>query len=85
MLYVNQNLHEYKCDKRIKKYLLNYVKVTISTYFLSLFVGRPYAPYKPVWFDQTKEDDSDVVRHIYKGTYWEAKEKQNWSECPDIF
>lgn len=47
--------------------------------------GRPYQPYKPLWFEQTKEDDSDVVHHVYKGTYWEAKEKQDWSQCPDIF
>ncbi|XP_023029945.1 oxysterol binding protein isoform X2 [Leptinotarsa decemlineata] len=47
--------------------------------------GRPYQPYQPIWFEQTKEDDSDVVHHTYKGTYWEAKEKQNWSDCPNIF
>ncbi|KAG5881709.1 hypothetical protein JTB14_006566 [Gonioctena quinquepunctata] len=47
--------------------------------------GRPYQPYKPLWFEQTQEDGSDVIHHIYKGTYWEAKEKQDWSECPDIF
>ncbi|KAJ8953651.1 hypothetical protein NQ314_007258, partial [Rhamnusium bicolor] len=47
--------------------------------------GRPYQPYKPVWFEQTKEDDSDVIHHVYKGTYWDAKDKQEWSECPDIF
>lgn len=22
---------------------------------------------------------------VYKGGYWEAKEKQDWSTCPDIF
>uniref|UniRef100_V5G398 Oxysterol-binding protein 1 n=1 Tax=Anoplophora glabripennis TaxID=217634 RepID=V5G398_ANOGL len=46
---------------------------------------RPYQPYRPLWFEQTKEDDSDVVHHVYKGTYWEAKEKQDWSQCPDIY
>lgn len=49
------------------------------------FIGRPYIPYTPLWFQQIKEDDSDVVRHIYKGTYWGAKDKQDWSGCPDIF
>nr|CAH7728422.1 unnamed protein product [Callosobruchus chinensis] len=47
--------------------------------------GRPYDPYKPIWFEQTKEDNSDVVHHVYKGTYWNCKEKQDWSMCPDIF
>ena len=23
--------------------------------------------------------------HAYKGGYWEAKQKQDWSMCPDIF
>lgn len=22
---------------------------------------------------------------VYKGGYWEAKEKQDWSTCPNIF
>lgn len=47
--------------------------------------GRPYTPYEPVWFERRKEDDSDTIFHVYKNTYWQAKEKQDWSECPDIF
>ncbi|CAG9833261.1 unnamed protein product [Diabrotica balteata] len=47
--------------------------------------GRPYPPYKPLWFEQMREDDSDVIHHVYKGTYWECKTKQDWSQCPDIF
>lgn len=47
--------------------------------------GRPYTPYKPLWFEQKTEAGSDVITHIYKGNYWKCKEEQNWSECPDIF
>ncbi|KAF7287694.1 oxysterol binding protein isoform X2 [Rhynchophorus ferrugineus] len=47
--------------------------------------GRPYTPYKPIWFEQKTEEGSDVITHIYKGNYWKCKEEQNWSECPDIF
>ncbi|XP_072392952.1 oxysterol-binding protein 1 isoform X1 [Diabrotica undecimpunctata] len=47
--------------------------------------GRPYPPYKPLWFEQMREDDSDVIHHVYRGTYWECKTKQDWSQCPDIF
>lgn len=47
--------------------------------------GRPYPPYEPVWFTKRKEDDSDVITHVYKGTYWRCKEKKDWSVCPDIF
>lgn len=47
--------------------------------------GRPYPPYEPIWFVRHKEDDSDTITHVYKGTYWQAKEKQEWGACPDIF
>lgn len=47
--------------------------------------GRPYPPYEPIWFTKQKENDSDSITHVYKGTYWQAKETQNWAGCPDIF
>lgn len=47
--------------------------------------GRPYPPYEPLWFDKRKEDDSDVISHVYKGNYWRCKEKNDWTQCPDIF
>lgn len=50
-----------------------------------ILLGRPYTPYQPVWFVQIKEEDSDVISHVYNEGYWEAKEKQDWSRCPDIF
>lgn len=47
--------------------------------------GRLYEDYKPVWFEKVYDEMSDLEIHVYKGGYWEAKEKQDWSICPDIF
>lgn len=47
--------------------------------------GRPYPAYEPIWFDKRKEEDSETITHVYKGTYWQAKEKQEWVGSPDIF
>ncbi|CAB3985242.1 Hypothetical predicted protein [Paramuricea clavata] len=47
--------------------------------------GRVYEDYKPVWFEKVYDEMSDLEIHVYKGGYWEAKEKQDWSICPDIF
>ncbi|CAN8246912.1 unnamed protein product [Cochlearia groenlandica] len=37
--------------------------------------------WKPRWF--TKEKGSEAYR--YKGGYWEAREREEWIDCPDIF
>lgn len=47
--------------------------------------GRPYPPYEPVWFNKQQEEGTDNLVHVFKGTYWDAKAKQEWSKCPDIF
>ncbi|XP_053689431.1 oxysterol-binding protein 1 isoform X2 [Sabethes cyaneus] len=47
--------------------------------------GRPYPPYEPIWFGKQKEEGTDNLVHVYKGTYWDCKAKQEWSKCPDIF
>lgn len=47
--------------------------------------GRPYPPYEPVWFYKEKEENTENFVHVYKGEYWECKNKQDWSKCPDIF
>lgn len=52
------------------------------------FEGRAYPPYEPVWFRQIKDEDSegfDHLMHVAKGTYWEAKRKGDWNQCPEIF
>uniref|UniRef100_A0A8C7EB67 Oxysterol-binding protein n=1 Tax=Nothoprocta perdicaria TaxID=30464 RepID=A0A8C7EB67_NOTPE len=45
----------------------------------------PCDPYKPLWFERKKDPVTQELTHIYKGGYWESKEKQDWSLCPDIF
>uniref|UniRef100_A0A7M4F1V4 Oxysterol-binding protein n=2 Tax=Crocodylus porosus TaxID=8502 RepID=A0A7M4F1V4_CROPO len=47
--------------------------------------GTLYDPYKPLWFERKKDPDTKEIAHVYKGGYWESKEKQDWSMCPDIF
>lgn len=47
--------------------------------------GRPYPPYEPLWFSKEREEDSDVITHVYRGNYWTSKERNDWAQCPDIF
>ncbi|XP_055670530.1 oxysterol-binding protein 1 [Falco peregrinus] len=47
--------------------------------------GPPHDPYKPLWFERKKDPVTQELAHVYKGGYWESKEKQDWSLCPDIF
>ena len=48
--------------------------------------GHVCETYKPTWFEYTEDELSpDVGIYVYKGGYWEAKVKQDWSHCPDIY
>lgn len=47
--------------------------------------GRPVEVYKPVWFEYTEDEHSDGGIYVYKGGYWEAKEKQDWALCPKLY
>ncbi|CAB3359184.1 Hypothetical predicted protein [Cloeon dipterum] len=47
--------------------------------------SRPYPGYEPVWFKQETEKSTGVVGYMYQGNYWESKEKQDWSMCPNIY
>ncbi|XP_067355458.1 oxysterol-binding protein 1 isoform X2 [Channa argus] len=40
---------------------------------------------QPLWFEKIDDPISGETMHIYKGGYWEAKEKGSWDICPDIF
>lgn len=33
---------------------------------------------------KTIEDGCVEPSWVYKGTYWDAREKQSWENCPDI-
>ncbi|XP_066116240.1 oxysterol-binding protein 2 isoform X1 [Saccopteryx bilineata] len=41
--------------------------------------------YKPLWFEKRLDPLTGEMACMYKGGYWEAKEKQDWHMCPNIF
>uniref|UniRef100_A0A2K5NR68 Oxysterol-binding protein n=1 Tax=Cercocebus atys TaxID=9531 RepID=A0A2K5NR68_CERAT len=41
--------------------------------------------YKPLWFEKRLDPLTGEMACVYKGGYWEAKEKQDWHMCPNIF
>uniref|UniRef100_A0A8C0J8I7 Oxysterol-binding protein n=1 Tax=Chelonoidis abingdonii TaxID=106734 RepID=A0A8C0J8I7_CHEAB len=41
--------------------------------------------YTPLWFERKVDPLTGELICVYKGGYWEAKEKQDWDLCPDIF
>ncbi|XP_047447848.1 oxysterol-binding protein 2 isoform X3 [Mugil cephalus] len=47
--------------------------------------GREYEGYQPLWFHQRRDSVTGETNFVYKGGYWESKERQDWSMCPDIF
>ncbi|KAL1137862.1 hypothetical protein AAG570_009558 [Ranatra chinensis] len=42
-------------------------------------------PHNPLWFASKPSALTGQLYWQYKGGYWEAKEKKDWSFCPDIF
>lgn len=47
--------------------------------------GKEYEGYIPLWFERKVDAVTGELICVYKGGYWEAKDKQDWSVCPDIF
>ncbi|XP_032435153.1 oxysterol-binding protein 2 isoform X3 [Xiphophorus hellerii] len=47
--------------------------------------GRDYEGYQPLWFHQRRESITGETNFVYKGGYWESKEREDWSMCPEIF
>ncbi|KAM4827454.1 oxysterol-binding protein 2 isoform 1-T1 [Thomomys bottae] len=41
--------------------------------------------YMPLWFEKRLDPLTGETACVYKGGYWEAKEKQDWHMCPNIF
>uniref|UniRef100_M4AU04 Oxysterol-binding protein n=1 Tax=Xiphophorus maculatus TaxID=8083 RepID=M4AU04_XIPMA len=44
-----------------------------------------YEGYQPLWFHQRRESITGETNFVYKGGYWESKEREDWSMCPEIF
>ncbi|XP_010221438.1 PREDICTED: LOW QUALITY PROTEIN: oxysterol-binding protein 2 [Tinamus guttatus] len=47
--------------------------------------GKDYEGYIPLWFERKVDPMTGELICVYKGGYWEAKDRQDWSMCPDIF
>ncbi|TRY81951.1 hypothetical protein DNTS_013398, partial [Danionella cerebrum] len=47
--------------------------------------GQDFEGYKPLWFHQRTDETTGETMYVYKGGYWEAKDRQDWSMCPEIF
>lgn len=47
--------------------------------------GRLVELYKPLWFEKQKDPITGNPVHVFTGKYWEAKEAQDWVNCPTIF
>ncbi|PAV62816.1 hypothetical protein WR25_04625 [Diploscapter pachys] len=47
--------------------------------------GLPYEEYKPFWFTKVNDELTGSLMHKYTHEYWESKEKQDWTRCPNIF
>uniref|UniRef100_A0A673KLT6 Oxysterol-binding protein n=1 Tax=Sinocyclocheilus rhinocerous TaxID=307959 RepID=A0A673KLT6_9TELE len=47
--------------------------------------GQDFESYMPLWFHQRTDGLTGETIYVYKGGYWEAKERQAWNMSPDIF
>ncbi|XP_030625250.1 oxysterol-binding protein 2 isoform X2 [Chanos chanos] len=52
---------------------------------LALEEGREVESYQPLWFEKRTDAETGESSYVYRGGYWEAKERQDWSQCPSIF
>lgn len=50
-----------------------------------LLSGVSHDNYQARWFEHCEDRVSGEQVHIYKGGYWETKDRGNWEGCPDIF
>ncbi|KAM8827520.1 oxysterol-binding protein 2 [Spinachia spinachia] len=47
--------------------------------------GKDIECYRPLWFEKRADETTGESTYVYRGGYWEAKERQDWSQCPEIF
>lgn len=48
--------------------------------------GEAYENYQPTWFKRIEdEQNGGKLIYVYNGGYWDAREKQEWPMCPDIY
>ncbi|KAJ7987190.1 hypothetical protein DPEC_G00336180 [Dallia pectoralis] len=47
--------------------------------------GQDVEGFLPLWFERRTDDSTGESTFVYKGGYWEAKDRHDWSQCPEIF
>lgn len=47
--------------------------------------GQDIEGYQPLWFEKRTDDSTGESTYVYRGGYWEAKDRQDWSQSPEIF
>ncbi|KAK0148222.1 Oxysterol-binding protein 2 [Merluccius polli] len=47
--------------------------------------GQDIEGYHPQWFEKRTNEATGERTYVYRGGYWEAKERQDWTQCPEIF
>ena len=47
--------------------------------------GKQYPEYQPAWFRKQMDPLSGKFIHVFTDEYWQHKEKQEWSRCPNIY
>ncbi|XP_010875809.2 oxysterol-binding protein 2 [Esox lucius] len=47
--------------------------------------GQDVEGFQPLWFERRTDDATGDSTYVYRGGYWEAKDRQDWSQCPEIF
>nr|XP_023839585.1 oxysterol-binding protein 2 [Salvelinus alpinus] len=48
-------------------------------------LGQDFEGFQPLWFERRTDDSTGESTYVYRGGYWESKDRQDWSQCPDIF
>lgn len=61
------------------------IDTSVSRKLDSVSSGQDIEGYQPVWFEKRTDDTTGESTYVYKGGYWEAKERQDWSQCSSIF
>nr|XP_043877696.1 oxysterol-binding protein 1-like isoform X2 [Solea senegalensis] len=61
------------------------IKSTFSATNVSSLSGAPHDNYQALWFERCEDQITGEQVHLYKGGYWETKDRGTWEGCPDIF
>jgi len=48
--------------------------------------NRPVVEYQPKWFEKIQDPyTGSIIHKLIDNEYWECKNRQDWSRCPNIF